>query len=192
MPSKTSSNKPKPEPTELSASWKFEAIGTEWWIGIYQPVEDTLLADISAVIGARIQVFDKTYSRFKSDSLVSQIARKAGSYVFPEDSIELFAFYRRLYDATDGLVTPLIGQVLADAGYDAEYSMRPKAITTPPEWDAVMHFAGTTLTVQQPVLLDFGAAGKGYLVDIVSDILRQHGIARFCVDAGGRYCLPWP
>ena len=33
--------------------------------------------------------------------------------------------------------------------------------------------------------LDFGAAGKGYLVDLVSDILRKNKIDSFCVDAGG-------
>lgn len=34
-------------------------------------------------------------------------------------------------------------------------------------------------------MIDVGAAGKGYLVDIVSEILRQAGHTRFVVDAGG-------
>jgi hypothetical protein len=34
-------------------------------------------------------------------------------------------------------------------------------------------------------VIDVGAAGKGYLVDIVSAILQQAGVARFVVDAGG-------
>ncbi len=33
--------------------------------------------------------------------------------------------------------------------------------------------------------MDFGAGGKGYLVDIVSDLLVRHGSKSFCVDAGG-------
>jgi thiamine biosynthesis lipoprotein ApbE len=42
-----------------------------------------------------------------------------------------------------------------------------------------------TVEVTHPVMLDFGAAGKGYLIDIVADILRQEQIESFCVDAGG-------
>jgi thiamine biosynthesis lipoprotein len=39
-------------------------------------------------------------------------------------------------------------------------------------------------------VIDVGAAGKGYLVDIVSAILQQAGVARFVIDAGGdlRHC----
>src|SRR5690606_11370899 len=36
-----------------------------------------------------------------------------------------------------------------------------------------------------PAILDFGAAGKGHLVDIISALLKQQGITEFCVDASG-------
>jgi thiamine biosynthesis lipoprotein len=93
--------------------------------------------------------------------------------------------YRQLYEVSDGLVTPLIGQVLSDAGYDADYSLKPGTISMPLAWDDVLQLDDTTLTTSRPVLLDFGAAGKGYLVDIISELLQQQSIQRFCVDAGG-------
>jgi thiamine biosynthesis lipoprotein len=34
------------------------------------------------------------------------------------------------------------------------------------------------------VILDFGAAGKGYLVDIVGELLQNLGISNFFIDAG--------
>ena len=34
-------------------------------------------------------------------------------------------------------------------------------------------------------MIDVGAAGKGYLVDLVCDILRHEGLTEFAVDASG-------
>ena len=37
----------------------------------------------------------------------------------------------------------------------------------------------------QESLLDFGAAGKGYLVDLLAELLLEHGVDNFVIDAGG-------
>jgi thiamine biosynthesis lipoprotein len=166
-----------------TSEWTFEAIGTSWWIAIYQPVD--AIEKVQSDVAERIEMFDKTYSRFRDDSVVSSIAQKAGDYELPADSQRLLQLYRQLYDASHGLVTPLIGQTLADAGYDAKYSLKVGDVRQPPRWDDVMSYKLNMLSVTQPVLLDFGAAGKGYLVDIVAGILQDHGVTRFCIDAGG-------
>jgi thiamine biosynthesis lipoprotein len=165
--------------------WTFDAIGTKWWIGIYQPLSHAVLSEVQTTIQERIETFDKTYSRFRDDSLVSRIAQKAGRYELPHDSQALFTLYRQLYDSSDGLVTPLIGQVLSDAGYDAVYSLQPGELATPPAWDDVMTYRDSVLITTWPVLLDFGAAGKGYLVDIIAELLQAAGISKFCIDGSG-------
>jgi thiamine biosynthesis lipoprotein len=140
---------------------------------------------LRAAIVRRIDEYDKNYSRFRADSLVTTMASRAGAYRLPDDAQELFAVYRTLYELTDGGMTPLIGQVMSDAGYDATYSLQPKPLRTPPAWDTVMTYAHPQLQLTQPVLLDFGAAGKGHIVDIVGELISQHGIKDYCVDAGG-------
>jgi thiamine biosynthesis lipoprotein len=82
-------------------------------------------------------------------------------------------------------MTPLIGQTLVQAGYDAEYSLKPGKLTTPPEWDEVLKYNFPNLTLKKPALLDFGAVGKGYLVDIIGELLESQGVASFCINAGG-------
>lgn len=187
MPS--SRSRSRPTVPEQPTGWSFDAIGTAWWIGVYQPLSATALSELQQAVARRIEAFDRTYSRFRADSLVSQVARTAGRYTFPADAAALFGFYRQLYEVSEGAVTPLVGQVLSDAGYDAAYSFQPHALTRPPAWDDVLSFEGTELRTSQPVLLDFGAAGKGYLVDVLAGLLRKHGIGSFCVDAGGDlYC----
>ncbi|MGB4758810.1 MAG: FAD:protein FMN transferase [Candidatus Saccharimonadales bacterium] len=169
----------KPRPKVAAPEWRFEAIGTQWYIAA------PLSKGIQRQIERRIEAFDRTYSRFRSDSLVARIAEKAGTYRFPEDAAKLFDFYYRLYKATNGLCTPLIGQTLEQAGYDAEYSLQPKQVTHPPEWDDTMEFMPPKLTTHAPVTLDFGAAGKGYLVDIIGEVFESKGISGYFINAGG-------
>jgi len=187
MQSKTSKTKQKSNLAQQKPQheWSFEAIGTHWWVGVYQPLASQRLTEVKQLVAARIEQFDAVYSRFRDDSLVSDIARATGTYTFPQDGELLFETYRQLYDLTNGAVTPLIGQALSDAGYDTDYSLRPSDITAPPKWDDVMTYHKGVLTTSQPVLLDFGAAGKGYLVDIVASLLHDHGIGQYCIDAGG-------
>jgi thiamine biosynthesis lipoprotein len=164
---------------------RFEAIGTKWLVEVRDTVTDESWESLLVCIYARIQEFDKAYSRFRADSLVSTLALKAGKHDLPADGFSLLAFYEKLYRATDGKVTPLIGQAIADAGYDAEYSLRPKGMKAVPRWEDVISYDETSITLQQPALLDFGAAGKGYLIDIVAGLLAQDGIENFTIDASG-------
>jgi thiamine biosynthesis lipoprotein len=166
-------------------STTFEAIGTTWSIQIDELIEDKVWTGLFVRLQRRIASFDKAYSRFRSDSLVTRISKKAGSYPLPDDGFKLLQFYEQLYKATDGKVTPLIGQTMAEAGYDATYSLQPKELHHPPKWEDVLSYDKDKLTVTEPVLLDFGAAGKGYLVDIVSELIEGQGIRDYLVNAGG-------
>jgi thiamine biosynthesis lipoprotein len=186
MPLSKLNSKPKPRLNHNEVhSFGFEAIGTQWQIIIEQPVNQTLLTDLITAIKARIERFDQHYSRFRSDSLVSSMAQKAGNYKLPEDAKPLFDLYRQLYDISEGRMTPLIGQLLVDAGYDAKYSLQPKALQATPKWSEALDYKFPELMVKQPVLLDLGAAGKGYLVDIVGRLIEAAGITQFCINAGG-------
>ena len=118
-------------------------------------------------------------------SLVAKL-RTPGEYSFPDDATKLLEFYRALYDATDGAVTPLVGEVLEQAGYDATYSLKPQDnIGEVDEWDNAMKWTGSDVTIKSPVVLDVGAAGKGYLVDMVGEILGSHNIDTYVIDASG-------
>lgn len=165
-----------------SSEFAFEAIGAPWRITTPDPLgEDT----VSAIL-ARIEDFDQTYSRFRADSLVTKISREAGRWTLPADAALLLSTYRALYEGTSGAVTPLVGARLENLGYDADYSLVPHAEPVDVEpWDEVMSWDGTTLTTRKPVLLDVGAAGKGYLADLVAGVLRDAGHDDYLVDASG-------
>jgi thiamine biosynthesis lipoprotein len=90
--------------------FSFEAIGTHWEIETPEPLGHRLERRILE----RIQQFDATYSRFRSDSLVSRVANapRGGCFDFPEDSIALFELYDRLHAVTGGAVDSLVGRDL--------------------------------------------------------------------------------
>ena len=161
---------------------EFEAIGTDWRVETHEPLD----VDVAAAVAARIEIFDRTWSRFRADSLVSRIAREPGTWAFPADAPALFDLYRALYEATEGAVNPLVGRSLERLGYDAAYSLRPSGAAAPaPAWDDAVAWNGEALATIAPVVLDVGAAGKGYLVDVVGEVLHASGLHDFVIDASG-------
>src|SRR6188768_2313204 len=89
-------------------SLRFSAIGTDWQLDTVLPVG----ADLEARLHSRIDAFDRTYSRFRADSLVSTVAETAGSFRFPDDASRMFDLYDGLFGSTHGAVTPLVGRAL--------------------------------------------------------------------------------
>jgi FAD:protein FMN transferase len=169
----------------------FDAIGTRWEIETREP----LGASLKRRVFERIEEFDATYSRFRPDSLVSRIADApdGGRFDFPDDSIALFDLYDRLHEATGGAVDPFVGRALELLGYDRTYSLAPASDPVRAAehargravWSKDVVRDGTSLVTRRPLVIDVGAAGKGYLVDIVSGILREAGFARLVVDGSG-------
>ncbi|MBD8607533.1 FAD:protein FMN transferase [Aeromicrobium sp. CFBP 8757] len=161
-------------------AWTFEAIGTAWQIDTREP----LAPDVRAAVLGRIERFDESWSRFRDDSLVADIARGAGQWHVPDEAGVLFELFTELDDLTDGAVNPLIGQTLSDLGYDASYSLTASddPAVTPP-WSSIDLSAGV-LTTTEPVLIDVGAAGKGLLVDLVAGIVGRE-VDQLTIDASG-------
>lgn len=162
------------------ASKRFEAIGTQWEIVTETALSKSQWQEIQQTIDA----FDATYSRFRSDSLVSRIADKPGTYTFPDNFERLFSLYEKLYDATNGRVTPLIGATLEDIGYDANYSLKPKSVIRSSQPLNSIKREGSTITTLEPVVIDIGAAGKGFLVDEIAMLLERANM-QYVVDASG-------
>lgn len=164
----------------MPASYRFEAIGTQWQIDTPTALDPALTAQVAALV----EEYDAVYSRFRTDSLVSRIAREPGQYTLPASAEELCRVYTALYSCTDGAMTPLLGRSLEHLGYDAGYSLHAGTGTRPaPAWDESVRWNGRDLHTTEPVLLDVGAAGKGQLVDLVAALLNEHH-EEYLLDAG--------
>ena len=166
----------------VSASWRFEAIGTAWEIETAEPLPTA----VQDAVSARIEAYDLVWSRFRGDSLVSRIGREAGSWTLPAEAAPLLELYRVLYEATDARMSPLVARSLERLGYGPRMSLTASgAPVAAPRWDDAIAWDGAVLQAPRPVTLDVGAAGKGQLVDLVIDVLAERGVTDALVDASG-------
>jgi len=178
---------PISEPLSCAAVHRFAAIGTGWRIDTEQPLTEGLKAGIADLC----EDFDRTWSRFRSDSLVTEIARAetGGRFEVPVRDLPLLDLYDRLHTATNGAVDPLVGRDLELLGYAADYSLAPDrpglAARVTDSWSRDVGRDGAALITDRPLVIDVGAAGKGHLVDLVARALLDAGIGRFVVDGSG-------
>ena len=108
-----------------------------------------------------------------------------GRHRLPADAGRLLDSYRELYDGTEGRVSPLVGRTLESLGYHAGTGCSPGRARLRPPLGGCDGLGREYLETARPVLLDVGAAGKGYLVDLISDLLVELGSGTHVVDASG-------
>ncbi len=159
----------------------FDALGTKWEVSLpYKEIDSKLENKIKE----RIEVFDSIYSRFREDSLISKMSKETGIYELPADAKPLFDLYQRLYTVTDGSFTPIIGSALVEAGYDKKYSFQVKKLNKVSDFNEAVEYNFPKITLKQPLQFDFGAAGKGYIMDLVGEMLQKNQIDNYTIDAG--------
>ncbi|WP_028264767.1 FAD:protein FMN transferase [Arthrobacter sp. MA-N2] len=164
------------------SGFSFDGIGTRWEISTPEPLGNAVRRSLREVV----EDYDRNYSRFRADSVVAGLAREAGTATLPSGASGLEALFRKLYRLSSGAVTPLIGGSLEQLGYGPGYALQALGDPVPaPRWEDVLEWNGTQVTTSVPLVLDIGAAGKGQLVDLTTEVLRSSGIAEFLVDASG-------
>lgn len=166
---------------------EWDALGTHFAITIWDEIGPEKFRHIADACIARTTEFDKLYSRFRTDSLITQLAGERGEKEVPADLVAMLRLYEKLFRVTGGKINPAIGNALQDTGYDIEYSLKEKDIIRPipPLPDVLTITDNTHILLGDDVLLDLGALGKGYLVDQLYDLLRGAGVERFLVDGSG-------
>ncbi|MFZ2707150.1 MAG: FAD:protein FMN transferase [Minisyncoccia bacterium] len=171
--------------------YTYSALGTSWTIQIWDSLSENEYENLSASLCAITQKFEDTYSRFKRDSLMWQLTSRRGIVEVPKDFVQILRWYIRVYPLTRKKITPLIGFALCDAGYDASYETKDtftekeQKRTIPDLTIAVSIIDDTHIILSESVLFDFGAIGKGYLVDKCAAFLKEEGVNRYLVEGGG-------
>ncbi|MDY4678520.1 MAG: FAD:protein FMN transferase [Bifidobacterium tsurumiense] len=186
------------------------AVGT----GIILRTDQSIMPELREHLESLIDDMESALSRFRSDSIVARMAEapQGGTFAFPDWTTGLFDLADALVTESKGAIDPCVGEDLIRLGYGSDLSFHmdadaPQHLGTlhgRPTWRNDIQRQHSTLITKQPVHLDFGAFGKGYLVDLIAEALQtwngehaspttesttpnthQPPITQWIVDAGG-------
>lgn len=159
----------------------FTALGTTWAVIVD---DENFSPSVEQAVVEIVATFEATYSRFKPESWLSQLnaSQETTVEVLPEFA-QMLAVSLQLRDTTDGAFDINSAAIHEAYGYDKDYSFKNAnadiSVIRGQYW-----LEGTTLHKQGNVRFDLGAVGKGFVIDKVAQVLKQHGVKHFLVDGG--------
>lgn len=137
-----------------------------------------------------IQQVEGLWSVTDEDSEIYQANHSGGQPVtVSEETAEIISFALEMAQRTGGALDPTIYPVLTAWGFTTDSKQVPsqQRITRLLEqvgYDRIQ-LNGSELTVPDGMELDLGAVGKGYTADLVTEILRRHGVTSALISLGG-------
>jgi FAD:protein FMN transferase len=176
----------EPRVTE-SASLAFRAMGS--------PVEVTLWGDrviidqLIALVPARVEILEQSWSRFRADSELSRNNAHAGNgeLVISDDLSELATSMLDAAALTQDLFNPTMARVMDALGYSVDFNQITSAPTSLPGISSPsgIHLRGNHLSLDSGIALDPGALGKGLAGDILCREFRAAGATGVMTNIGG-------
>lgn len=130
--------------------------------------------------------FEREFSRFLETSSLSQLNKTKLAQVSPR-FLDLLHIALKLKKETNWFFSPFVNVALL--GYSGTFE---NGVFTP-EIDAKLEekieIDGDVVRLWEYTQLDFWWIGKGYLVDLLKQLLLEKGFTDFCINAGGDLCV---
>lgn len=137
-----------------------------------------------------IQQVEGLWSVTDEDSEIYQANHSGGQPVtVSEETAEIISFALEMAQRTGGDLDPTIYPVLTAWGFTTDSKQVPSQQQIAQLLEQVgydrIQINGSELTVPDGMELDLGAVGKGYTADLVTEILRRHGVTSALISLGG-------
>lgn len=173
-------------------SFQFKALGTAWSISVDQAdfasPSPQKIQELWDKVIAETAEFEAHFSRFKGESESRQfLSAVAGTFPISAELTKLLVAADTLRALTKGSYDPAVGGLMEATGYSPEYTLQPDEDKLSswhvPHWS--VQAEDQTVTIDGPVLFDFGGMGKGYWIDQLSELLTRHQAPHHLVEGGG-------
>ncbi len=158
-----------------------QALGTHWWL---EYEEDSYhIESLHTWFSEKVLSFDYAYSRFKSDSLVTQLNKDGVLKNPPEEFVRMLERSLHWYKETGGVFNVLSANAQTAQGYGQSFSPKSEKLFGNPKEDLEIQ---TEQIVLKNGSLDFGGIGKGFLIDTIAKELKEEkNIPHFLINGGG-------
>jgi len=184
--------------TDPVASSRFRALGTTAELTVTDPAR---LPAAEELLRAELRAVDRACSRFRDDSEITALHRRAGSAV-PVSPLLAEALEVALHAAevTDGLVDPTVGQAVSDLGYDRDFGEIDRDAATAATsagavagwWRVTLDLTRREVVVPRGVRLDLGATAKAWAADRAATAVARELGCGVLVGLGGDIATAGP
>lgn len=138
----------------------------------------------------RVTELEQLWSVTDPDSDIYAVNHSNGQPVnVSRETAELLSFTLQTAAKTDGALEPTIYPVLSAWGFTAEENRIPSDAEIAELLENVdykrVRLENSTVRLDNGMMLDLGAVGKGYAGDLAAQVLRENGITSALLDFGG-------
>lgn len=186
----TSQSKPLQPDTRGVRNLEFKALGTNCSIK-FRLADDRAALEFAAKALDWIGRFEKSFSRFRPDSIISRINRAAGGgwVEIDEETEHLLGLADDLHRRTNGIMDPTLLPLLEVWDWKSVHTRLPaasevKAALQLTGWKKVERRPGAVRLPIKGMGLDLGGFGKEYAVDYLARMALQSGIHDALIDLG--------
>ena len=180
----------KSAPSALDHGVKFVAMASDCEVRL-AGVSAARAQALAALAMAEVRRIETKYSRYRADSVVSQINAAAGNgkaINIDAETAQLLAFATQLFELSEGLFDATSG-VLRQV-WDFKTARKPTAqqlanVLPRIGWNHVQWNAQTAQLALPDMELDFGGFGKEYAADRAATVLANEGAQHGLVNLGG-------
>ena len=180
------------QPTQENETQRISgfALGTSYSVTYLSP---SLKAEVlQREIDSVIDLMNASMSTYIEDSAISKVNRGDSLIQVDEHFENVYAMASEVWEKTQGYFDPTVGALVNAYGFGPDTSYTP---ISEEQRDEILIYTGWNKTKLTPkktvrkehpqVYFDFNALAKGYVVDVIADLLRENGSTSFLVEIGG-------
>lgn len=161
----------------------FEALGTVWYIEVFENLDSDKKVEIAEKIKSEILNFQNTYSRFLVNSALNELNYNK-SVEFDHDLWQMISLGLDFEKFTEGIFDLFIKKDLESKGYgrglDREDIPANINVNLPK-----VNLEGGEIILNTDQHIDLGGIGKGYLIDKLAKLLQDLDLKYFLINGGG-------
>lgn len=170
-----------------------ETMGTDWRVRLAAPSgfdRDALLTAIEA----RLEAILAEMSHWRADSVLGRFNRAPGGtwFTLPTDFTQVYQAAHTVFERSGGAYDPAIGELVGLWGFGPEPARAPPDDATltgarARSGMARLAYDPQTRRLRQPggARLDFSGIAKGFAVDALGVVLREHDCHHALIEIGG-------
>ena len=143
-------------------------------------------------IDSLFKIVNNSFSTYISDSDISRINRGDSILVVDDHFKKVFLKSYEIWELSQGFFDPTVGSLVNAYGFGPENKIKNFSKKQLDSLIELTGFSKVSLTSEgtikkkySNIYLDFNAIGKGYIVDLISELLISYDIKNFLIEIGG-------